>query len=170
MKTFSTFSCTPYLSLEHETGSKYYQFNLRKVHPLGGSYLPLRCCFWVPARSNSMGFDELRNDQGKIQNRSAKINTAVASFYLPTSSFNVRILRLAQKIGANLKRQKSCFWTVRMEVKTTWIRVIIVQQERYGHHLHVESIPVWIVCLQLEIFSSEPSAPKWYFDKLHFPN
>jgi hypothetical protein len=40
-------------------------------------------------RKNSV---ESRNDQGIIQNRSAKINTTVASLYLPVSSFIFRIL------------------------------------------------------------------------------
>jgi hypothetical protein len=44
------------------------------------------------------GFDESRNDQGLIQNRSAKINATAASLYLPASSFILRILRLAQKM------------------------------------------------------------------------
>jgi hypothetical protein len=43
-------------------------------------------------------FDESRNDQGIIQNRSAKINTTGASLYLPASYFSFRVLRLAQKI------------------------------------------------------------------------
>jgi hypothetical protein len=34
------------------------------------------------------GFDESRNDQEIIKNRSAKINTTVASLYLPVSSFS----------------------------------------------------------------------------------
>jgi hypothetical protein len=51
-------------------------------------------------------FDESRNDQGIIQNRTAKINTIVASLYLPASYSNFRILRLAQKKGANGKLQK----------------------------------------------------------------
>jgi hypothetical protein len=61
------------------------------------------------------GLDESRNDQGIIQNRSAKINTTVASLYQPASPFSFRILRLAQKNRvveknrANGKRQKSCF-------------------------------------------------------------
>jgi hypothetical protein len=43
-------------------------------------------------------------------------------------------------------------------------------QGRYGHQVHVESTPVWIVCVDLEIFSSEPGAPKWYFEELYFLN
>jgi hypothetical protein len=43
------------------------------------------------------GFDEMRNDQGVIQNRSAKIDKTVASLYLPASSNIFQILRLAQK-------------------------------------------------------------------------
>jgi hypothetical protein len=58
------------------------------------------------------GFDESHNDQGSIQNRSAKINTTVASLSLPASSFTFRILRLAQK----MERIKIVF-TVQMEVK-----------------------------------------------------
>jgi hypothetical protein len=39
---------------------------------------------------------------------------------------------------------------------------------RYELQVHVETIPVWIVCLHLENLSSEPGAPKWYFEKLYF--
>jgi hypothetical protein len=42
-------------------------------------------------------FDEPRNDQGIIQDRSAKINTMATSLYLPASYFIFRILRLAKK-------------------------------------------------------------------------
>jgi hypothetical protein len=35
----------------------------------------------------------------------------------------------------------------------------------HGHQEHVETKPVLIDCLHLEIFSSEPGAPKWYFEK-----
>jgi hypothetical protein len=50
------------------------------------------------------GFDESRYDQGIIRNRSAKINTTVASLYLPASSISFRIIRLSQKNGANKNR------------------------------------------------------------------
>jgi hypothetical protein len=65
---------------------------------------------------------------------------------------------------------KSCFLAVRMEDKNTWIRVFNLHQDRYGHQVHVESIPVWIVRVDLKIFSSEPVAPKWYFEELYFLN
>jgi hypothetical protein len=42
------------------------------------------------------GFDEPRNDQGIIQNRSVKINIITPSLHLPASYFSFRILRLAQ--------------------------------------------------------------------------
>jgi hypothetical protein len=57
-----------------------------------------------------------------------------------------------------------------MEVKIIWIRVFHIQQGWYGHQLHAETISVWIVCLQLEKFSSEPGAPKRHFEKLYFKN
>jgi hypothetical protein len=66
--------------------------------------------------------------------------------------------------------KKRVFWPVRMEVKLIRIKKNYVQQVTYGHYLHVETIPVWIVRLHLEIFSSEPGAPKWYFEKMYFPN
>jgi hypothetical protein len=62
-------------------------------------------------------FDESRNDQRITQNRSAQISTIVSSLYLPASYFSFLILQLARKKGANEKSQKTCFLTVRMEVK-----------------------------------------------------
>jgi hypothetical protein len=50
------------------------------------------------------GFDELRNDQGIIQNRSAKIDKMTASFYLPSSHSSFRLLRLTQKNRVNNNR------------------------------------------------------------------
>jgi hypothetical protein len=85
--------------LKLKRGWNYY-FYFRTVHPRGGSHLPLRCWHTQQLR----GFDESRNDQGIIQNRRTKINTAVAWLYLPESSFTFRILRLAQKNGANKNR------------------------------------------------------------------
>jgi hypothetical protein len=60
--------------------------------------------FGSPHTQQLRGFDESRNDQGIIQNHSTKINTKVASLYLPASSLTFRILRLAQKNGANKNR------------------------------------------------------------------
>jgi hypothetical protein len=65
---------------------------------------------------------------------------------------------------------KIVFLAVRMEVKTIWWAVFHEEQGRYGHQVHVESIHVWIVWVDLEIFSSEPGAPKWYFEELYFLN
>jgi hypothetical protein len=99
------------------------------------------------------GFDELRNDQRVIQNRSLKTGQIVASVYLPSSYSSLRFLRLTQKSRAN----KILFLAVRMEVKNTWIRVFHVRLGRYGHQVHVKTGPVWIVCLDLEILSSKKS-------------
>jgi hypothetical protein len=44
------------------------------------------------------GFDELRNDQGIIQNRRAKIDTTPMSLYLSASSLSFRLLWLANLI------------------------------------------------------------------------
>jgi hypothetical protein len=52
MKTISTFSCTQYFSLKLKRGRNCHVY-LGKVHPRGGSHLPLRCCFWVPAHANN---------------------------------------------------------------------------------------------------------------------
>jgi hypothetical protein len=43
------------------------------------------------------GFDELRNDQGVIHNRSAKINTTAASLY----QYSVSEFSTSPKNGAN---------------------------------------------------------------------
>jgi hypothetical protein len=60
-----------------------------------------------------------RNDQGIIQNRSAKIYTTAVSLYLSASYFSFRFLRPAEKNRANGKCRNSCFLAVRMEVKRT---------------------------------------------------
>jgi hypothetical protein len=44
------------------------------------------------------GFDELRNDQVTIQNRSVKMDTAVISLYISASYFRFRLLPLAKII------------------------------------------------------------------------
>jgi hypothetical protein len=49
-------------------------------------------------------FDELRHDQGIIQNRSAEIGKMAASLYLPSSHSSFRFLRLIQKNRANKNR------------------------------------------------------------------
>jgi hypothetical protein len=60
----------------------------------------------------------------------------------------------SQNNQANGKWQKMCvFLDVQMEVKITFIRDFRVQQGRYGDQLCVERVPVWIVCLELEIMS-----------------
>jgi hypothetical protein len=74
------------------------------------------------------GFDELRNDQGIIQNRSAKTNTTPASLYLPASSFSFQIRRLAKKSSEWKMAKNYYFLAVRMEAKITWIRVFHVKQ------------------------------------------
>jgi hypothetical protein len=56
MKTVATFSCTPYLSLENLKRGRNYPFYFRTMHPRGGSHLPLRCCFWVPAHATTPWF------------------------------------------------------------------------------------------------------------------
>jgi hypothetical protein len=44
------------------------------------------------------GFHELRNDQGVIRKRSAKIDTVVVALYLSASNLNFRLLPLAKII------------------------------------------------------------------------
>jgi hypothetical protein len=65
---------------------------------------------------------------------------------------------------------KSSFFAVRMEVKMIRIRSFHNKKGRFGLQVHVESIPVWIACVDLEIFSSEKGTPKWYFEELYFLN
>jgi hypothetical protein len=106
-----------HIFLQNCKRGRNYHFYFRTVHPRGGSHLPLRCCFGFLHTQQLRCFDESRNDQRIIRNRSSKINTIAASLYLPASYFSFRVLRLAQKKRANGKWQKSCFLTVRMEVK-----------------------------------------------------
>jgi hypothetical protein len=75
---------------------------------------------------------------------------------------------ISQAKLAGRKLQKSCFWVVRMEVNTTRIRYFYVQQVRYGLLLHVETIPIWVVCLYLEFFSSKKVPRNRIFEKLLF--
>jgi hypothetical protein len=56
------------------------------------------------------GFDEFRNDQGAVQNRCAKVDTAVVSLYLPASNFSFRIPRLAKNNRANGKWRNQVFF------------------------------------------------------------
>jgi hypothetical protein len=85
------------------------------------------------------GFDELRNDQMIIQNRSAKIKKMAASLYLPSSHSSFRFLRLTQKKSSE---QKIVFLALRIEVKNIRIRGFLVDQINYGHQEHEETIPV----------------------------
>jgi hypothetical protein len=48
------------------------------------------------------------------------------------------------------------------------IRIYQSKQSKFGRQVRVESIPVWIDCVDLKIFSSEPGAPEWYFERLYF--
>jgi purine-nucleoside phosphorylase len=65
------------------------------------------------------GFDELRNDQGIIQNRSAKIDTKVLSLHLYASSLVFDFFH-SQNNRAMENLKKYCFLAVRMEVKITF--------------------------------------------------
>jgi hypothetical protein len=56
------------------------------------------------------GFDESRNNQVIIQNRSFKISTIAASLHLPSSYSSFRILRLAQKIERMENGKNRVFW------------------------------------------------------------
>jgi hypothetical protein len=104
--TVSTFSCTPYLSLEFRTGSKL-SFYLQTVHPRGGSHLPLRCCFWVLAHAIAPWFrwiawrprDHLESQCKDWQN--GRI------IYLLSLHSSFRFLRLTQKNRATKNR---VFW------------------------------------------------------------
>jgi hypothetical protein len=113
--TNSTFSCTPYVSVELKRGRNHH-FNLQMVHPRGSSHLPLRCCFGFLHTQEPNGFDELCNIQGAIQNRSTKINITAAYVYLPASCFRLRNFRIAKVFRGN---GKWCFLAIRMQVKTT---------------------------------------------------
>jgi hypothetical protein len=62
------------------------------------------------------GFDESRNDQGIIQNRSAKTNKIVESLYLPASISVFEFFDQPEK-SSEWKMAKMCFLTVLMEVK-----------------------------------------------------
>jgi hypothetical protein len=115
MKFVSTFSCTPYLSLKLESGSEWslltFERSIREIvtYHLDGIFGSLHT-------QQLHVFDELRNNQRIIQNRSAKIKTIVASLYLPASPFIFRFLRLAQKMERK-EMAKNIILTVRMEVK-----------------------------------------------------
>jgi hypothetical protein len=73
-------------------------------------------------------FNGFCNNKGITQNLSAKINTAIASLYMPASSFIIRFLRLAQKNRANGKWQNCVFLAVRMEVKITRIKILMYHE------------------------------------------
>jgi hypothetical protein len=104
MKTFSTFSCTPYLSLKLETGSKLSFFTFKRYIRAEVVTYRLDVVFGSLHTQQLHGFDELRNDQKTIQNRSAKIKKMTTSLYLPSSHSSFRFLRVTQKNRANKNR------------------------------------------------------------------
>jgi hypothetical protein len=105
------------------------------------------------------GFGESRNDQKAIQNRNSKIKTSVVSLYLSASYFSFRFLPLAKIIEQIENGKNRVFLVVPIEVKITSGTHFYLLKVRNGLELYVETIPMRIVCLHLEIFCSEPSAP-----------
>jgi hypothetical protein len=83
------------------------------------------------------GFDELRNDQGMIQNRCAKTDTTVVSLYWSTTIFAFSISSTSQNNRENGDRQKSSFLVVQMED-----RINTFPKRIYGLQLHVETIHI----------------------------
>jgi hypothetical protein len=104
MKTFSTFSCTPYLSLELETGVKIIIFSFERYIRAEVVTYRFDVVFGSLHTQQLHGFDELRNDQRIIQNRSAKIDNMAAALYPPSSHSSFRFLRLTPKNRANKNR------------------------------------------------------------------
>jgi hypothetical protein len=93
-----------FFSLELETGSTFIIFTFERSIRAEVVTYRLDVVFGSLHAQQPCGFDELRNDEGIIRNRSAKISNTVASHYLPAYSFNFRILRLAPQNGANKNR------------------------------------------------------------------
>jgi hypothetical protein len=56
------------------------------------------------------GFDKLRNDQGIIRNRSAKIDTTVVSLYLPESNLFYLFFPLAKIIERMENGKNRVLW------------------------------------------------------------
>jgi hypothetical protein len=98
IKKVSTFSCTPYLSLDIKTGSEFIIFTFEWSISAEVVTYRLDVAFGSLHTQKLHGFEESRNEKEIIQNRSANINTTVASLHLPASFFRFRILRLAQKM------------------------------------------------------------------------
>jgi hypothetical protein len=69
--------------LQNSKQGQNYHFYFRTIHPRGGSHLLLRCCFGSLHAQQLHGFDELRNDQGIIQNRSVKLDKWPNQFICP---------------------------------------------------------------------------------------
>jgi hypothetical protein len=93
-----------------------YHFYLQTVHPRGGSHLPLRCCFWVPARATAPWFrwiawrprDHSESQCQAWQNGRITLSTLI-TFQFSISSTN-------QKNRANKNR---VFWPFRWRSRTS---------------------------------------------------
>jgi hypothetical protein len=107
-------------------------------------------------------FAELRNDQGMIQNNTAKINTMAVSLHFFCFIFQIcELLRLA-KIFHHKKNGLVPVLAVHMESNIVILTNIQSIQVRYGLQLHTKTVPMWMyVCI------SSFSIPnkKWYFEK-----
>jgi hypothetical protein len=85
IKTVFTFSFTPYLSLDIGNGVEIIILTFERFIRAEVVTYRLDVAFGSLHTQQLDGFDESRNDQGNIQNYSAKISTIVASLYLPAS-------------------------------------------------------------------------------------
>jgi hypothetical protein len=100
-------------------------------------------------------FDEQLNDQEIIQNCGVKFDTTFASLYLSASYFSFRCLPLA-KIIERMENGKNRFFCRSDGDQENLNKVILcTKRKMWTSATRIETIPIWIVCLHLEIFSSE---------------
>jgi hypothetical protein len=85
----------------------------------------------------------------------ASTKKTMASLWISVPYFSFRFLRLA-KISERMEVGKNQMIFGRSDWGEDDIGSVFPSiRARYGLQLHVETVPMWIVCLHLEIFCSE---------------
>jgi hypothetical protein len=91
MKTLSTFSYTPYFSLEVWNGVVVIIITSKRSIRLEVITYRLEVAFGSQHIQQLHGFDELLNDQVVVRKRSTAIDTKVVSLYFPLAKKNERM-------------------------------------------------------------------------------
>jgi hypothetical protein len=83
MEIDSMYSCSPYFSLEIGNGVEIIIFTFKRSIRADVVTYGLDIIFGSLHMQQLHGFDQMRDDQGVIRERSAKFNTAIVSLYCP---------------------------------------------------------------------------------------